>query len=76
MAMAMEDPDLQLGEHFGLRVNWGSFEGENAMAVSAMGVVGRNVFRAGDRIAVGAALGYGLSEHNLGGRVGVQMTWR
>jgi hypothetical protein len=79
LAISMEDPDLVDGERFGVRVNYGNFEGANALSWTFAGVLGRDVFRAGDRIAIGGGFGVGFEENNgddvWGGRVGAQWTW-
>ena len=76
VAMALHDPDLVAGERFGLRLNWGNYEGSNAMALTAAGVLGYNVFTPGDRLAVSGGMGWGLDQSQMGGRVGVQLTWK
>lgn len=73
---ALEDPDLVGVENFGLRMNWGGTEGENARGFSAAGVLGRNVLSYNDRLAVSGAVGFGLQHDQVGGRVGAQLTWK
>ena len=76
MAMAMANPDLVGGESFGLMINFGEFSGESAIAFSAMGVVARNVLGPNSgRISVGASVGFGLGEGEVGGRIGAQLTF-
>ncbi len=86
IATAIETPELASGESFGIRFGWGgfdSFEGNtNAVGLSAIGVVARNVFGQGDRLAVDAGLGLGWSEFQgysesavVAGRAGMQLTW-
>jgi trimeric autotransporter adhesin len=76
IAMALHDPDLVAGEKFGVRLNWGNFEGSNALALTAAGVIGTDVLTSGDRLAVSGGVGYGVDQNTLGARVGVQMTWK
>ena len=84
--MAIETPELATGEKFGIRIGWGGFDSfesnANAVGASAIGVLGRNYFREGDRLAVDAGVGLGWSEFKdynqsrvLAGRVGLQFTW-
>ncbi len=86
IAMAIETPELATGEKFGIRIGWGGFDSfesnANAVGASAIGVLGRNYFREGDRLAVDAGVGLGWSEFKdynqsrvLAGRVGLQFTW-
>jgi hypothetical protein len=35
-----------------------------------------NVFTPGDRLAVGGGVGWALDQNQVGGRVGVQLTWK
>jgi trimeric autotransporter adhesin len=76
IAMALHDPDLVAGEKFGVRLNWGNFEGNNALALTAAGVIGTDVLTSGDRLAVSGGVGYGVDQNTVGARVGVQMTWK
>jgi hypothetical protein len=84
IATALENPDLVANETFGLAANLGFFEGNTAIAVSAMGVLGRNFMGGGERWAVSGGVGVSLNEKDFGGqstdrtvagRAGVQVTW-
>jgi hypothetical protein len=80
LAISMENPDLIANERFGVAMNYGNFEGANALSWSAMGVLGYDVLHRGDRIAVSGGFGVGFEEGNngddvWGGRVGAQWTW-
>jgi hypothetical protein len=84
IAIAMENPDLVGNETFGLAANVGFFEGNTALAVSAMGVLGHNFMGGGERWAVSGGVGVSLSEENfggrssdrtVGGRAGLQVSW-
>jgi hypothetical protein len=76
--MATENPDLVGPEVFGISGNFGTFDGAYAFSVSAMGVVGHDVFQQGDRVAVsgGAGLGLanGIGNTTFGAHVGFQWT--
>ncbi|MDX2266368.1 MAG: hypothetical protein NW215_15515 [Hyphomicrobiales bacterium] len=75
MALAIQNPDLIGSEKFGISVNWGNFEGANAFGVAAMGVIGKDIFGAGERTAITGGFGYGSEQGTVGGRAGVQFTW-
>ena len=84
IAMALESPSLQAGETFGVAVNWGIFNQSQALAFSAIGVVARDVFLAGDRIALNGGFGVSVKAGSFGGhrtgtaaggRAGVQFAW-
>jgi hypothetical protein len=78
MSIAMENPDLTGNERFGVAANWGTFEDANAVGLSLMGVVARDLFTSGDRAAISGGFGIGFEEGEgddvYGGRVGVQWT--
>lgn len=79
LAMAMENPDLTGDETFGFSGNYGTFQGAHALALSAMGVVGYDIFDEGDRVAISGAIGIGLPTGTngngvYGARVGLQVT--
>jgi hypothetical protein len=84
IALAIEAPSLTERESFGVRVGWGNFENDaNAFGLSAMGVLCRDCFSQGDRIALDGGIGIGTSDFKsysddnvVAGRVGVQWTWR
>jgi trimeric autotransporter adhesin len=84
IATAMENPDLVGNETFGLAANIGFFEGNSALSVSAMGVLGRDFMGGGERWAISGGVGVSLNENNFGGqstdravagRAGVQVSW-
>ena len=84
IAMALASPSLAADETFGIAVNWGVFEQSQALAFSAMGVVGRDIFGAGERISLNAGFGLSVSEESFGGqdtttswggRAGIQVSW-
>jgi len=84
IALAIEAPSLGASENFGVRVGWGNFDGgANAFGRSAIGVLCRDCFSKGDRIALDAGFGLGYSDfYGYGadgvaaGRAGLQWTWR
>lgn len=61
-------------ERFGMKMSWGQFEGEHALALSAAGVLGRNLFSSHDRLAVDVGVAVG-GRGNIGTRAGAQITW-
>jgi hypothetical protein len=84
IAMSLGMPDLQADESFGVALNWGRFEDSQAIGVTAMGVVNRDLFGGGERLSLNGAFGVSLDEESFGqrkthsttgGRVGFQLTW-
>jgi len=84
IAMAMVNPDLVGNETFGIAGNISYWNENVALGFSAVGVVGRNLFGTGERLAVSGAVGVSLeeqsfgrrgSETTVGGRAGAQLTW-
>ena len=59
--MATQNPDLVGPEEFGISGNFGTFQGAYAFSVSAMGVIGHDVFQQGDRVAVSGGAGLGFA---------------
>jgi trimeric autotransporter adhesin len=71
--MASVGPGLTGAERFGLSLNWGGFEGANAIGGGATAVVWRGN---GSRFAFTGGIGVGLEgEDAVGGRAGGQWTW-
>ena len=84
IAMALENPDLVGNETFGLAANLGFFEGNTALGVALMGVLGHNFVGGNERWAVSGGVGVSLNENEFGGqgvdrtvagRAGVQVSW-
>jgi hypothetical protein len=84
VAMAMTNPDLVGSEVFGLSGNVAYWEQNVALGFSAMGVLGRNMFGQGERLAISGAVGASVEEksvgrqgsnNSVGGRAGAQITW-
>ena len=69
MAFAMAGvPELMPGERFALMGNWGTFQGENGLAMNAAMRLARNV-------QLNGGVAWGLNEDLAGGRVGVRVGW-
>lgn len=67
IALAMESPQVDPGKHFGLAINWGEFEGENAGALSAK-------IRFDHMWSLTAGVGTSTSG-TVGARAGLQAQW-
>ena len=73
IALSAVGPDLTGAESFGLSLNWGGFEGANAIGGGATGVVYRGQ---ASRLAVTGGIGVGMDgDDAVGGRAGGQLTW-
>jgi len=81
IAIAMDGPDLAGNETFAVAANWGTFEGVNAFAASATGVLSQDVFADGSGVRLSASGGIGFSpsqdgaDDSVAGRAGVQLSW-
>ena len=81
VAMALADPTLGANEKFGMKVNWGGFDGANAFGLTTMGVLGKDVLSKGDKLTVTAGAGWGQStvtgytQSVTGGHAGLQLSW-
>ena len=81
VAMALADPSLKELERFGLKFNWGGFDGANGVGFSTVGVLADNLFMNGDRLTLSGGVGWGTStvegytQNVAGGRVGLQLSW-
>ncbi len=68
MAFALQAPYVAPGMTFAMSGGYGNFEGSSALALSG-------AFRVSPNVQIDAGLGYGVSHDNLGGRVGVTVSW-
>ena len=84
MSFALENPDLNTNESFGVSANWGKFNDSQALGFAAMGVLARDTFGGGERLAVSGGIAVSTTEKTYfgrnggtqyGGRAGGQLTW-
>ena len=68
MALAMGGGGLPDHKKFALGINYGTFAGQSALALSSAA-------RLTDNLVVSGSLGYGVDENQLGGRLGMQIAW-
>ncbi|AZO06499.1 MAG: hypothetical protein E5W15_16175 [Mesorhizobium sp.] len=74
VASSLASPDLNKGEHFGVRVNWGNAGQSNAMGITGAAVLGEGFMPGGNGRLAGAA-GVAFSGKTVGGNAGLQLTW-
>jgi len=75
VSVSMANPDLVGTESFAIAMNWGGYEGKNALGLTTMGVLSRDFVDTGARFSVGGGLGMGLDKNNVAGRAGGQLSW-
>jgi autotransporter adhesin len=69
MAFAMAgSPTLLDGERFAMSGNWGTFEGQNGLAMNG-------AVRLAKSVQLNGGVAYGVNEDLAGGRVGVRVGW-
>jgi hypothetical protein len=62
-------------------MNWGGFDGANAVGLTATGLLRKDVFTRGDRLTLSGGVGWGessvtgYSERTAGGHAGMQLDW-
>jgi len=61
-------PTLMPSESFAMTGNWGTFQGENGLAVDA-------ALRLATNVQLNGGVALGLDEDIAGGRVGVRVGW-
>ena len=70
---ALQQPDLVAGERFGLKLNWGAAGSFNALGVTGAMVLGNNIMSERGRLT--ASGGVAFSGNQVGGNVGLQLSW-
>ena len=70
ISMALESPALTAMEHFGVKINWGTYENSNAFGLTFAGVLAE---RANSRITLSG--GVAFTGNNVGGHTGLQFSW-
>ncbi len=69
MAFAMAGvPTLMPGEHLAMTMNYGTFQGQNGLAINA-------AYRLANNMQLAGGIGYGPNEGLVGGRVGLRVAW-
>ena len=66
--MALSGSALSDQKKFAVAMNYGTFQGQSAMALSSY-------VRVTDQVVVSGGLGYGVGASQFGVRVGVQFSW-
>lgn len=75
IAVALAQPMMQPGQSFAMRAGWGSFDGTDALGVTAAGVLSRDVFGPGSTVVLDAGIGVSTDENEAAGRFGVTFGW-
>jgi hypothetical protein len=70
IAMALDEPYLTEAEHFGIKVNWGTYMNANAFGVTFAGVLAEH---GGNRLTMSG--GVAFTGSNIGGHAGLQISW-
>ena len=79
--MALSDPTLGGRDRFGVKVNYGTYDGANAMGMSASGLLYSGLFNMKNALTASGAIGYGsasvqgYTKNVVGGDAGLQLTW-
>jgi hypothetical protein len=75
-AASIAQPVILPGQHFAMRAGWGGYDGSNAFAFSAAGVLASNLVRPGiGTLALDGGVGVGTDEGEVVGRAGVSLGW-
>ena len=75
-SVALAQPILRSGQHFGMTAGWGGYDSANAVGFSAAGVLADNYFvPAAVPLAVYGGIGVGTSEGEAAGRAGMSFGW-
>ena len=61
-------PTLLPSEHFAMTMNYGTFQGQSGMAITA-------AYRLANNMQLAGGIGYGPNEGLVGGRVGLRFAW-
>jgi hypothetical protein len=81
IAMALSDPSIADNQRFGIKMNWGGFDGANAVGFSAAGVLARGLVAKEDSLTLsgagawGEASAEGYNKSTFGGRASLQFAW-
>ena len=81
IAMALSDPTIAFNQRFAIKMNWGGFDGANAIGFSAAGVLARGMLTREDSLTLSGAAAWGEASFNgyskstAGGRASLQFAW-
>ena len=81
IAMALSDPSIAVNQRFAIKMNWGGFDGANALGFSAAGVLARGMVTKDDSLTLSGAAAWGeaafngYSKSTSGGRASLQFAW-
>lgn len=75
IALAMAQPFFHAGQTFAVNVGWGNFDGQNAVAATAAGLVGRGSLGPGSTVTLYGGVGAGTQTGTVGSRAGLSLGW-
>ena len=74
--VALAQPILRSGQHFGMSAGWGGYDTASAIGLSAAGVLADNLLRPGSgTLALYGGIGVGTGEGQVAGRAGLSFGW-
>jgi trimeric autotransporter adhesin len=73
IALSLAQPMIRPGQTFAMRLGWGNFDGENAVGLTAAGVVSQGDFGPTSSVIVDG--GVGTARDQVAGRGGVSFGW-
>jgi hypothetical protein len=73
VASSLSTPDRTGNQTWAVAVNWGNFEGFNAISGSAIAAIAHDTFFAGDMISLGGSVGVSTDRNQVAGRVSLQI---
>jgi hypothetical protein len=75
IALSLDKPYLHSGQTFGVNVGWGGFDGQNAVGLTAAGIIDRGAFGPNSTTTLHGGVAAGTGSGQIGGRAGVSFGW-
>lgn len=73
IASSLATPDRTGNQTWAMAVNWGNFDGYNALSASAIANIASDVWGTGNTISLGGSIGGSLERNQVAGRVSLQI---
>ena len=73
IASSLANPDRTGNQTWAMAVNWGNYDGYNALSASAIADIAYDFWGSGNTLALGGSIGGSLERNQVAGRVSLQI---
>lgn len=75
ISLALDQPFFHAGQTFAFNIGWGGYDGENAVGLTAAGIVDRGALGATSTTTLHGGIGAGTGQGQVAGKAGLSFGW-